>query len=112
MIWLPHGERYQLAANFGLLAEFEDQMKRLSLKPDGQSLVGRTLQAKCTVHVPDMNADPDYAAYDLKRMGGYRSVLGVPLMREGVSVGVMLLGRRIPKPFTATQISLDGIRNL
>ena len=112
MIWLPHGERYQLAANFGLLAEFEDQMKRLSLKPDGQSVIGRALQTKGTLHVPDMNADPDYAAYDLKRMGGYISVLGVPFMREGAAVGVMLLGRRIPKPFTATQISLDGIRNL
>ena len=108
MIWLPRGDRYQLAASSGLLPEFENQMKRLSLKPDGQSVIGRALQTKGTLHVPDMNADPDYAAYDLKRMGGYISVLGVPFMREGAAVGVMLLGRRIPKPFTETQIALVG----
>ena len=69
-------------------------------------MVGRALQAKKTFHVPDMNADPEYAAYDLKRMGGYRAVLGIPLMREGVPIGVMMVGRQTPKPFTEAQIAL------
>ncbi|HUL87736.1 MAG TPA: GAF domain-containing protein [Pseudolabrys sp.] len=107
MVWRPNQEgRYQLAASFGLSPEFETNMNQISLKADGQSMVGRALQAKKTFHVPDMNADPEYAAYDLKRMGGYRAVLGVPLMREGVPIGVMMVGRQTPKAFTEGQIAL------
>ena len=81
-------------------------MKQLALKPSGQSMVGRALQAKKTFHVPDMNADAEYAAYDLKRMGGYRAVLGIPLMREGIPIGAMMVGRQTPKAFTEAQIAL------
>jgi GAF domain-containing protein len=81
-------------------------MRQISLKADGQSMVGRALQAKKTFHVPDMNADPEYAAYELKRMGGYRAVLGIPLMREGIPIGVMMVGRQTPKAFTEAQIAL------
>jgi GAF domain-containing protein len=107
IVWRPNKEGfYQLAASFGLPSEFETNMRQISLKADGQSMVGRALQAKKTFHVPDMNADPEYAAYDLKRMGGYRAVLGIPLMREGVPIGVMMVGRQTPKPFTEAQIAL------
>jgi len=107
MVWRPSNEgRYQLAASFGLPSEFEASMKQISLKADGQSVVGRALQSKKTFHVPDMSADPEYAAYDLKRMGGYRGVLGIPLTREGVPVGVMMVGRQSPKAFTEAQIAL------
>ena len=91
IVWRPNKEGfYQLAASFGLPSEFETNMRQISLKADGQSMVVLALQAKKTFHVPDMNADPEYAAYDLKRMGGYRAVLGIPLMREGVPIGVMM----------------------
>ena len=107
MVWRPNNEgRYQLAASFGMPAEFETNMRQISLKADGQSMVGRALQAKKTFHVPDMNADPEYAAYDLKRMGGYRAVLGIPLMRAGVPIGAMMVGRQTPKAFTEAQIAL------
>jgi GAF domain-containing protein len=107
MVWRPNNEgRYQLAASFGMPPEFETNMRQISLKADGQSMVGRALQAKKTFHVPDMNADPEYAAYDLKRMGGYRAVLGIPLMREGVPIGAMMVGRQTPKAFTEAQIAL------
>jgi signal transduction histidine kinase len=106
MVWRPKDGRYQLAASFGLPPEFEASMRQLALKPSGQSMVGRALQAKKTFHVPDMNADAEYAAYDLKRMGGYRAVLGIPLMREGVPIGAMMVGRQTPKAFTDAQIAL------
>jgi two-component system, NtrC family, sensor kinase len=106
MVWRPKDGLYQLAASFGLPPEFEANMKQLALKPSGQSMVGRALQAKKTLHVPDMNADPEYAAYDVKRMGGYRAVLGIPLMREGVPIGAMMVGRQTPKAFTESQIAL------
>jgi GAF domain-containing protein len=107
MVWRPNNEgRYQLAASFGMPPEFEANMRQISLKADGQSMVGRALQAKKTFHVSDMNADPEYAAYDLKRMGGYRAVLGIPLVREGNPIGVIMVGRQTPKVFTEAQIAL------
>ena len=107
MVWRPNKEgRYQLAASFGLPPEFETNMRQILLKADGHSMVGRALQAKKTFHVPDANVDPEYAAYDLKRMGGYRATLGIPLMREGVPIGVMMVARQTPKAFTEAQIAL------
>jgi signal transduction histidine kinase len=107
MVWRPDKEgHYQLAASFGVPPAFETTMRQISLKADGQSMVGRALQAKKTLHVADMNADPEYAAYDLKRMGGYRAVLGIPLMREGVPIGAMMVGRQTPKAFSEAQIAL------
>ncbi len=106
IFWRPNEGRYQLAASYGLSPEFEKDMRQLSLKPSGHSVVGRAVQAKKTLHIPDMNADPEYAAYDPKRFGGYRAMLGVPLMREGVQIGVMMVGRLTPKAFTEAQIAL------
>ena len=97
IVWRPKEGRYQLAASYGLSPEFETSMRQVSLKPSGHSVVGRAVQAKKTLHIPDMNADPEYAPYDPKRIGGYRAMLGVPLMREGVQIGVMMVGRLTPK---------------
>jgi two-component system, NtrC family, sensor kinase len=95
------------AACYGLTAEFETDMRQVALKPSGHSPVGRAVQAKKTIHIPDMLADPEYVAYDPnpKRVGGYRAMLGVPLMREGVPIGAMMVGRLTPKAFTEAQIA-------
>ena len=106
IIWRPKEGRYQLAASYGLSPEFEKNMRQVSLKPSGHSVVGRAVQAKKTLHIPDMNADPEYAPYDSKRIGEYRAMLGVPLMREEVQIGVMMVGRLTPKAFTEAQIAL------
>jgi GAF domain-containing protein len=106
IIWRPKEGHYQAAASYGLSPEFETHIRHVSLKSSGHSVVGRALQAKQTVHVPDMNTDPEYATYDAKRVGGYRAMLGVPLMREGVPIGVMMVGRLTPKAFSEVQIAL------
>jgi GAF domain-containing protein len=107
IIWRSkEGGRYTVAASYGLSLEFETSITKVSLKSDGRSVIGRAVQAKRTLHIPDMLADPEYAAYDPKRVGGFRSMLGVPFMREGVPIGVMMVGRLAPKPFTDAQIAL------
>jgi GAF domain-containing protein len=58
------------------------------------------------VHVPDVLADPDYTFLEGQKLGGYRSNLGVPLLREGVPIGVFVLTRPVVKPFTDKQIEL------
>jgi two-component system NtrC family sensor kinase len=70
------------------------------------SLVGRTALEKKTIHLPDCLADPEYTYLEYQSIGKYRSMLGVPLMREGIPVGVICLMRKIVAPFTDKQIEL------
>src|SRR5262249_24828884 len=57
-----------------------------------------------TVHVTDVLADPDYGYQEGQRLGGYRTALGVPLLREGKPIGLLALSRSQPKPYTQKQI--------
>jgi GAF domain-containing protein len=58
------------------------------------------------VHIPDVHADPEYTYLEAQRLGGWRAMLGVPLLREGSSIGVMAISRKTPQPFTDKQIEL------
>jgi signal transduction histidine kinase len=69
-------------------------------------LVGRTALEGRVVHLPDVLADPDYTWQESQQIGGFRAVLGVPLLRDGSVVGVMGLGRARVQPFSAKQIGL------
>src|SRR6516165_2099149 len=70
------------------------------------SLIGRTALEKKTIHLPDCLADPEYTYLEYQSVGKYRSMLGVPLMRENVPIGVIGLMRTAVMPFTEKQIDL------
>jgi two-component system NtrC family sensor kinase len=97
---------YRLAVNFGYSREFEAYVKQHPMAPGRGSITGRTALEGRVVHVPDVLADPEYTLLEAQRLGGYRSNLGVPLLREGVPVGVFVLTRPVVKPFTQQQIDL------
>ena len=67
---------------------------------------GRTLLEGKVVHVPDVLADPDYTFAEAQRLGGFRTLLGVPMLREAVPIGVLTLARLEVRPFTDKQIEL------
>ena len=69
-------------------------------------MTGRTLLEGKVVHVPDVLADPDYTCVEAQRLGRYRTVLGVPMLREGMPIGVLALTRSQVRPFTDKQIEL------
>ncbi len=93
------------AENYGVSDEFIEYVKDVPIKPDRSSAIGRALLGGEVVHIPDVDADPDYT-FEGRRLGDFRSVLGVPMLREGVPIGVIVLARSEARPFTDKQIEL------
>ncbi|MGA7024658.1 MAG: GAF domain-containing protein, partial [Pseudolabrys sp.] len=81
-------------------------MARLKLKAGKGSVIGRTALNRATVHILDAQTDTDYELHEAQKLGGYHTMLGVPLLREGKLVGVFGLARRTVRPFTEKQIEL------
>src|SRR5262245_21478476 len=73
---------------------------------DRGTVSGRVLLDRKVVHVPDVLADPEYTYGEVQKIGGYRTVLGVPLLREGTPIGVMAMNRCAVRPFSNKQIEL------
>jgi GAF domain-containing protein len=105
-IFLREEETYRLAACSGFSREYEDFFKQNPLPPGRNTLVGRTALEGRIVHISDILADPGYNFPEAHRLGGYRTMLGVPLVRDGVLIGVLSLTHAAVKPFTARQIEL------
>ena len=70
------------------------------------SVVGRAVMEGRIIHIHDVLADPDYKMTEAAKLGGIRTMLGVPLLREGTPIGVIVLQRKAVRPFTERQIEL------
>jgi signal transduction histidine kinase len=103
---LQDDEKYHMAANHGADQAFLKYAVEHPLALGRGSLVGRTALERKTVHMPDCLADPEYVALEYQSVGHYRSTLGVPLLREGIPIGVIILMRAAVMPFTERQIEL------
>jgi GAF domain-containing protein/CheY-like chemotaxis protein len=105
-IWRRDGEVYRIAANHSFSHEFEEYMQHNPISPGRGSVTGRAALEGKVVHIPDVEADPEYTLTEAKQLGRFRTMLGVPLLREGIPVGVIALTRIIMRPFTDKQIEL------
>jgi len=106
VIFLREGDLYRVRANFGFSREAEEFALHNPLRPGRGSTTGRVALEGRTIHVPDVLADPEYDATGYQSTFGYRTNLGVPLLREGVCIGVFVLTRDTVNPFTDKQIEL------
>ena len=102
---LRDGE-YHVACSSNAAAEFVRFFSRNPISVNDASLVGRTALARRAVHIEDCLADPDYKLSEAARLGRHRTMLGVPLLHDGVAIGVIGLLRTVVKPFTEKQIEL------
>jgi GAF domain-containing protein len=101
------GDTYFRAGSYGFSSEFMDYVRDMPIRPERATIIGRTLLEGKVTHVPDVHADPDYAFSEAQRLSGDpRTILGVPLLREGKPVGALALLRRNVRPFTDKQIDL------
>jgi len=94
------------AEAYGFPPEFIEMVRNVPVKPERGSMNGRTLLEGKVVHLPDVLADPDYTFVEAQRLGRYRTLLGVPMLREGRPIGVLTLTRLQVQPFTDKQIEL------
>jgi two-component system, NtrC family, sensor kinase len=106
LIWRFDGDVFRLTADHGLSAEARGFWKRNPHRPGRGSVTGRAALERRPIHIPDVLADREYQSIEGQRVGGYRTLLGVPMLREGVLIGCFSLERTEAEPFTENQIEL------
>jgi len=101
-----HGGLFYAAETYGLSKEMTDYVRTVPIEPKRGTAQGRALLEGKVVHIPDVKADPEYTWNEAQQLGGFRTVLGVPMLREGAPIGVFALTRSQVRPFTEKQIEL------
>src|SRR5262245_14341851 len=101
----PNGEVFEHLTSHGYTPDHSQYMKTHPIPSGRGSVSGRTVLEGKIVHIADVRADPDYTLVDREKFN-VRTMLGVPLMREGAAIGVIVLQRSTVRPFTDKQIAL------
>src|SRR5262245_5549099 len=104
----PKGDAFPFIASYGYPPEFEQYMRENPVRRTQGSVLGRAVLEGKVVHVTDVLADPNYLMREQQKLGTYRTALGVPMLREGIPIGVLMLTRSRVLPFTSKQIELVG----
>ena len=113
--WLFQREHnvFRWAAGFGHSKDIYARIKELFAKrdvmPDRGSVTGRVVLDGKLVHIHDVRKDPEYAWGDAQKIAGYRTALGLPLLRNDDVIGVIFIGKVQPQPFSQKQIKLVSL---
>jgi two-component system, NtrC family, sensor kinase len=97
---------YYYATSYGISADSNNYFKSVVIRAGRGTVVGRALLEGRTVQVPDVLADPEYTWSEAQERTGLRSVLAVPLLREGHPIGVLVLARSVTRPFADKQVEV------
>ena len=106
LLFRLEGEHYRLVASFGNRPEFRDHLQTQPIAVNPSTLVGRTVLAGEPVRIADVLADPEYTWGSAQKLGAYRSVLGVPMLRDGVPIGVIAVFREEVHGFADREVEL------
>ena len=91
---------------YGFSDEFKDYVRNVPVVPDRGSATARALLEGVVVHIHDVQADPDYTFNEAQKLGDFRTIIGVPMLRDGKAIGVIVMTRSEVRPFTDKQIEL------
>jgi hypothetical protein len=100
------GDVYRMAAFTSFGPEDERMVREHVYEPGRGSVIGRTILERGVVHIVDVLEDPDYAMSNLQSAGGYRTTLGVPMLKDGEPIGAIAVGRNEVRPFSDAEIRL------
>lgn len=101
-----HDELHHLVAAHGVPPDGEEYIRTHPFKPGRSTTSGRVALERRTVHIEDVLGDPEYGYLEGQNAAGFRTMLGLPLLREDTLVGIFVLGRTRVEPFTAKEIEL------
>jgi signal transduction histidine kinase len=102
----PKGLGFLHVATRGVPSEYSEYMQNHPIEPSRGTIAGRVLLEGKPVHVADVQVDPEYTMTAISQRAGFHTFLGVPLLREGSPIGIIILGRTTVRPFTDKQIDL------
>jgi len=103
----PQTHEYLQAAHFGVGSDaYRAIIRERPYRPGRDTLVGRTIMERAPVRIDDVLGDPDYKFAEAQQKGGFRSIVGVPLLREGFPIGVIAVWRRTVSPFSDREVRI------
>jgi CheY-like chemotaxis protein/signal transduction histidine kinase len=100
------GGVFYRAEAYGFSPEFVEYVRHVPVEPERRTATGRALLEGKVIHIADVLDDPDYGWAEAQKLGDFRTILGVPMLREGIPIGVLALTRSEVRPFTDKQIEL------
>ncbi len=105
-VFIRDGELFHLMASHGCPPQDVEYMRSNPIPPGPGSLVGRTVLANQVVQIEDAASDPNYMRTEAQRRIGFRTMLGVPMFREGEPIGVLAFWRNEVQPFVASEVRM------
>ena len=106
ILFLREGATYKIISHHGFSQDFREYHESHPITPGRGTAVGRTALEGKTVHIPDVLVDPEYTFLEAQKLGDYRAILAVPLLRERNPIGALILSRSEPLPFSDKQIAM------
>ena len=102
----PKGSAFLHVASHGAPSEYNEYMQGQPIEAGRGTVAGRVLLDGKPIHIADVQADPEYMMVGISKSTGFHTILGVPLLREGSPIGVIILGRKTVRAFSDKQIEL------
>lgn len=105
-VYLKDGDVYRHVADVGASAEVVEFNRANPIRPGRGTSTGRAVLERRPVHIPDVDSDDEYVYREAQRLGGFKSLLSVPMFHGDEVIGVVSVFRTELQPFTDGEVDL------